>query len=162
MNSKMTLIIVLLFLLVAVAAQEQHVLFYYKQDKDTIPGFMKQMKHDVERAKERLVRQQEIDKATLDPQAALQRAFAMALGVRIQEMNCAECENTVCQRHSIEMEDPCVSIEYDEARDMCKVSYKCKIVDIGDGQRTVAPIGKAEARQRLRESLQPPPKIKYL
>ena len=140
-----------LCLAVVVAQQEQgHVLFYYKQDKASVPGFLKQMRHDVATAQARLVKQQEIDRATLDPQVALQRAFAMALASRIDEMNCEECENVNCREHQAQLDNPCVEISFDSAKQMCKVVYKCKIVDIGDAQRTVAPIDKAEAERDFR------------
>jgi hypothetical protein len=130
--------------------QEGHVLFYYRQDKDSAPGFLKQMRHDVATAHARLVKQQAIDRATLDPQVALQRAFAMALASRVEEMNCEACENANCREHQAQLDNPCVEIGFDAVKQMCKVVYKCKIVDIGDAQRTVAPLDKAEAERDFR------------
>jgi len=141
------------------ASEENHVLLYYPIDKDVDRGFLKQLRHDVKTATARLVKQREEYKANVDSPEAMQRAFSAALMERIAEMNCKECENVVCRRYEMELNDPCVAIEYDPARARCKIVYKCKIVDIGNGQRTVAPIADAEARQKLKRSTT---KIKYL
>jgi hypothetical protein len=131
-RKKMSFLIAFLWLSLICFSQQQSgkdgpskTLFYFREGKENTPGFLKQLRTDVVTSLTRLKTQQEADKGNPTSPDALSRALSLALGARIAEMNCHECENSHCKEFESLLSDPCVSITYETESSMCKVAYTC-------------------------------------
>jgi len=128
--------------------EEGRILFYYPTDRSVTPGFIRQMKADIARFRAKMDERISENAAKEHTQQTLEAQFGAALASRLAEMHEESLINDSCRKYELEINDPCVAVVYDERRDMCKVTYACKVVDLGDGQKSVAPIGEKEAHER--------------
>jgi hypothetical protein len=102
-----------------------------------------------------------------DPLNCVKEEIFNQIKYRVSEMSYTSQKYHGCQQYEVEINDPCVSVGYDAVQHKCRVLYTCKIVRLTDEQRTVAPITKDEATEKLKTSLKSskkkrPQKIVYL
>lgn len=74
-----------------------------------------------------------------------------SLLLRIAQMNEDALIGCQCRRENART-NPCVAIDWDHAKQLCSVNFLCHDVDLGEGQRHVAPIDDALAHELFNKS----------
>ena len=147
----------------ALQASEHKTLFYYSVNKHIGAAFIRQMRSDIARATRQmssLINDTLVASAQAATPEEREEARQLLREVTVEnhifnalfKWNMAQVVDESCRRYEMEIDDPCVSIDYDDVLDKCRVNYNCKITEIAPGQRAASPISDTEARERFEKS----------
>ena len=146
-----------LLLLISLACAE--IVLYYPVSRAVSPGLVRQMKADVARHVERSRNTLRATKENGTAADVLRVAMTNHIIGLFAAHNAEACSAELCSQYKRGLRDPCVGVSYDEDAELCAVRYVCKIVDLGGGQKAVAPISPGEAGA-LHAAQKPRPKFR--
>lgn len=161
--SLLLLLLSIFFCIASALRADSKTLFYYAPNKHIGAAFIRQMQSDIARVKSQmasLINETLVaaSQASTDEEREEARQLLRETSVEEHIMaalfgwNMEQVVNESCRRYEMEIDDACVTIDYDEATEKCRVDYNCKITEIAPGQRSASPISDDEAREKFEKS----------
>jgi hypothetical protein len=146
-----------------------NVIFYYPPFKKLGPALLNNMKESVERTRAKSREKIARDENGTQLRSSVEIALGAALFSMVQKISLGGAVDISCRQYELQLANPCVVVSYDYSSDMCKFVYRCNTLDIGHGQKAVAPVTHDGARHQhgklilqTKNSNPVPKKIKYL
>lgn len=133
---------------------DPHVMFYFNPANSLGVRQLRELRKNIERARERVKELSALQPPVTEEEQTARRneMFGAAIMQAVQQLSVSAHAN--CDAAQAALADPCVTVDYIVAQDMCRVTYKCKIDTIYGGQKSVSAISADEAQRRFKTAVQ--------
>lgn len=138
----------------AAAAADPHVMFYFNPGNALGARQLRELQRNIERSRARVQQlQATVPTSDAEREARQNEMSGAAIYAVMQQLSEESGEHTYCMNAHNSIDDPCVTVDYDSDKRMCRVTYRCKIDDIAPGQKSVSAITEPEARRKFKTAV---------